>query len=144
MNITRYEPWGLHQELMKEFNRFFERVSQDASSSATSDWAPAVDIEEYNDRFVLYADVPGVDPKSIDVTLEKGVLTICGSREQNVEQGAVERRRMERPNGRFHRRFALPETVDADSVTASNRNGVLEVTIPKRPQAQPRRITVNH
>lgn len=144
MNITRYEPWGLHQELMKEFNRFFDRVSQDASSSATSDWAPAVDIEEYGDKFVLYADVPGVDPKSIDVTLEKGILTICGSREQNVEQAGVERRRMERPAGRFHRRFALPETVDAESVSANNRNGVLEVTIPKRPQAQPRRITVNH
>jgi len=144
MTMTRYEPWGLHQEFFREFNKMFDRASQDASSGATSDWAPAVDIEEYSDKFVLYADVPGVDGKSIEVTLEKGILTLSGNREQNVEPAGVERRRVERATGRFHRRFALPDTVDADSVSASNRNGVLEITIPKRPQAQPRRITVKH
>jgi HSP20 family protein len=144
MNVIHYQPWALHREFFKEFNKALEGVSQDASSAATADWAPAVDIEEYADKFVLYADVPGVDPKSIEVTLEKGVLTLTGNREQAVEQNGVERRRSERATGRFHRRFALPDTVDSDAVSASNRNGVLEVTIPKRPQVQPRRITVNH
>ncbi len=138
------QPWALHQELLNEVNRFFDRAgANDTSSGATADWSPNVDIEEYADKFVLYADVPGVDPAGIEVTLEKGVLTLTGTREQAVEKTGVERRRVERVAGRFHRRFTLPDTVDADSVSASGRNGVLEVVIPKRPQVQPRRITVN-
>lgn len=144
MNTLRYEPWALHRELLNEFNRAFERNTGDASSGATADWSPAVDIEEYADRFVLHADVPGVDPAAIEVTLEKGVLTLAGSREQAVEQPGIERRRNERAVGRFLRRFVLPDTADAEAVSASGRNGVLEVVIPKRAQAQPRRIAVTH
>lgn len=143
MNSVRYQPWHLHQDLMNEFNRLFERVgANDASSGATADWTPAVDIEEYGDRFVIQADLPGIEPSGIDITLEKGVLTLSGSRPQPVEQAGVERRRSERASGRFHRRFALPDTADADAVTASGKNGVLEIVIPKRAAAQPRRITV--
>ncbi|HEX4871997.1 MAG TPA: Hsp20/alpha crystallin family protein [Nevskiaceae bacterium] len=147
MTLTRYstQPWALHQELMNEMTRFFDRVgANDASSGATADWAPAVDIVEYGDRFLLTADIPGVDPASIEVTLEKGVLTLSGNREQTVEVQGAERRRVERPAGRFHRRFALPDSVDGEAVSASGRNGVLEVTIPKRPAVQPRRISVSH
>ncbi|MEQ1439697.1 Hsp20/alpha crystallin family protein [Fontimonas sp. SYSU GA230001] len=143
MSITRYEPWALHRELLNEVNRLFERTT-DASSAATADWVPPVDIEEYADRFVLHADVPGIEPSSIEITLEKGVLTLSGTREQAVEQNGVERRRSERASGKFLRRFVLPDTVDADSVSASGKNGVLEVVIPKRPQAQPRKIAVTH
>lgn len=143
MSITRYEPWALHRELLNEFNRYFDRAA-DASSSATADWAPPVDIEEYADKFVIYADVPGIEPASIEVTLEKGVLTLSGSRELAVEQGGIERKRAERASGRFLRRFVLPDTVDSDSVSASGKNGVLQVVIPKRPQAQPRKIAVTH
>lgn len=143
MNITRYEPWGLHRELLNEFNRYFDRVA-DASSAATADWAPPVDIEEYGDRFVIHADVPGIDPAGIEITLEKGVLTLSGSRELAVEQTGVERKRSERASGRFLRRFVLPDTADSDSVSASGKNGVLQIVIPKRAQAQPRKITVTH
>jgi HSP20 family protein len=143
MSLVRYEPWSLHRELFNEFNKMFER-NADGSSGATAEWAPNVDIEEYADKFVLYADVPGVDPKNIEITLENGVLTLSGSREQNIEQKGVESRRIERLTGRFYRRFALPDTVDSDSVSASGKNGVLEIVIPKRPQAQARKITVKH
>ncbi|MEW6166877.1 MAG: Hsp20/alpha crystallin family protein [Pseudomonadota bacterium] len=143
MNVTRYEPWALHRELLNEFNRLFERAN-DASSAATADWTPPVDIEEYADKFVLYADVPGIDPASIEVTLEKGVLTLSGAREQAVEQNGIERKRAERATGKFLRRFVLPDTVDSENVSASGKNGVLQVVIPKRPQAQPRKIAVTH
>ncbi|MBA4287171.1 MAG: heat-shock protein Hsp20 [Xanthomonadaceae bacterium] len=146
-----FGPWAMHRELLNEFNRYVHgdsAVANDASSSATADWAPAVDIAEYADRFVLHADVPGVDPASIDVTLEKGVLTLSGSREKDADAGnpagAVERRRIERAHGRFFRRFSLPDTVDSEAVSARGANGVLEVVIPKRPTAQPRRISVAH
>ena len=143
--LLRYQPWSVHRELLNEFNRYFDRAgAADASSGATAEWTPAVDIEEYADKFVLYADVPGVDLKSVEVTLEKGVLTLSGSREKAVEGKDVQARRIERANGRFFRRFSLPDTVDGEAVTARGSNGVLEVVIPKRPQAQPRKIAVAH
>jgi HSP20 family protein len=140
--LLRYQPWSVHRELLNEFNRYFDRA--DASSGASAEWTPAVDIEEYADKFVLYADVPGVDLKSVEVTLEKGVLTLSGSREKAVAASGGEARRSERASGRFFRRFSLPDTVDGEAVSAKGGNGVLEVVIPKRPQAQPRKIVVSH
>ncbi len=144
--LLRYQPWSVHRELLNEFNRFFDRAdaSAAASAGAAAEWTPAVDIEEYADKFVLHADVPGVDLKSVEVTLEKGVLTLSGSREKAVGTNGVEARRVERASGRFFRRFSLPDTVDGEAVTARGSNGVLEVVIPKRPQAQPRKIAVAH
>ena len=144
LHLTRYQPWSLHREVLNEFNRMFERAGDaDESTSATAEWAPAVDIEEHADKYVLHADVPGVDPNTIEITLEKGVLTLAGSREKNVEQKSVESRRIERITGRFLRRFTLPESVDAENVKASGKHGVLEIVIPKREAAKPRKITVN-
>lgn len=145
MNVIRYQPWALQRDLMNEVGRLFERgYADDASSAATADWTPAVDIEEYKDRFVLYADVPGVDPASIEVTLENGVLTLSGTRAAAVEAKDVQSRRQERATGRFHRRFSLPDTVAAESVSASGKHGTLEVVIPKRPASQLRKIEVRH
>jgi HSP20 family protein len=145
MAVARYEPWTMHRDLWNEFNKMLDRMpNNDASSAATADWIPAVDIEEHVDRYVLRADVPGVEPSAIEITLENGVLTLSGTREQVVEKnGAVEHRRVERVAGRFLRRFALPDTVDGEAVKASGKNGVLEITIPKRASSQPRRINVN-
>lgn len=144
MTLVRYQqPWSLHRDLLNEVNRWFDGVgANDPSTGATSDWSPAVDISEYSDKFVLRADVPGVDPASIEVTLEKGVLTLSGTRELVAEEPAPEHRRVERASGKFHRRFTLPDTADAEAVTASGKHGVLEVVIPKRAQVQPRRIAV--
>jgi HSP20 family protein len=147
--LLRYQPWSVHRELLSEFNRYFDRTgdrggNNEAAVAAAAEWAPAVDIEEYADKFVLYADVPGVDPKSIEVTLEKGVLTLSGTREKAAEAAGIEARRIERTAGRFSRRFSLPDTVDGEAVSAKNGNGVLEVVIPKRPAVQPRKIVVAH
>lgn len=144
MAMMHYEPWSLHRDLVNEVNRLFERRTGDDSSGATAEWMPAVDIEEYADKFVLYADVPGVEPDSIEVTLENGVLTLSGSRAAPAERKDVQARREERASGRFYRRFSLPETVDSESVSAHGKHGVLEIAIPKRAASQPRKITVSH
>lgn len=104
-------------------------------------------MREYSDRFQLLLDVPGVEPKDVEITLDNGVLSVSGNRneEKFVEAKSSEQpqqQRVERRLGRFHRRFILPDTVDADNVNASGRNGVLEIVIPKQPRAQPRRISV--
>jgi HSP20 family protein len=150
MTLMRYEPWALNRDLLNEFSRYFDRYqSNDESTSATAEWAPAVDIEEHADKYVLHADVPGVDPSAIEITLENGVLTLSGSREKTVEQvgsngRGVDSRRVERVTGRFLRRFTLPESVNADAVKASGKNGVIEIVIPKAEVARPRKITVAH
>lgn len=143
MALVRYEPWNVLNQLHGQINRILEReFDQGASSAATADWIPPADIEEYSDRFVLKLDVPGVDVAAIDITLDKGVLSVTGERTRAADDQAVERSRTERPYGRFHRRFTLPETVDTANVQATGRNGIVEVTIPKQPKAQPRRIQV--
>ena len=144
MTLTRYEPWSLHRALLNEFTRAVDASAQDGSSGATADWTPTVDIAEHGDKFVLSADIPGVDPASVEVTLERGVLTLSGQREKTVEAAGVEHRRVERASGRFFRRFALPDTIDGEAVSASGKHGVLEIVIPKRPASQPRRIAVTH
>ncbi len=143
MALVRYEPFNVLNQLHGQINRILEReFDQGASSAATADWIPPADIEEYSDRFVLKLDVPGVDVAAIDITLDKGVLSVTGERARAADDKAVERSRTERPYGRFHRRFTLPDTVDAANVQATGRNGIVEVTIPKQPKAQPRRIQV--
>lgn len=143
MALVRYEPFNVLSQLHGQINRILEReFDQGASSAATADWIPPADIEEYSDRFVLKLDVPGVDVAAIDITLDKGVLSVTGERTRAANDKAVERSRTERPYGRFHRRFTLPDTVDAANVQATGRNGIVEVTIPKQPKAQPRRIQV--
>lgn len=145
MSLIQYQPWTAHRDFFNEMSRWLDsNANNDASSAATADWVPPVDIEEYKDRFVLYADVPGVDPKDIDITLENDVLTLSGSRPAAAESKEIQTRRTERANGRFYRRFSLPDTVDAESVSASGKNGTLEVVIPKRPASQPRKIAVAH
>ena len=144
LNVTRYEPWALHREMLNEFSRLFNGTgSNDESTSAVAEWAPSVDIEEHADKYVLHADVPGVDPATIEITLERGILTLSGSREKAVEQKGIESRRIERISGRFLRRFTLPESVDADGVKATGKNGVLQIVIPKVAAAKPRKISVN-
>ncbi len=148
MALIRYEPASLVSQLQDEINRVFTALSAaEGSSGATSTWIPPVDITEYADRFELAVDLPGVDPDKVDITLEDGVLSISGERDPEVRRSAAAdsgetRMRVERGHGRFFRRFVLPETVDAERVQASGRNGVLEITIPKQAKALPRRIKV--
>ena len=144
MSLVNYEPWFGVRQLQDDINRLFSSWNTTDSSGVTADWVPSVDINEFDDRFQLYVDVPGVDPKDVDITLESGVLTITGERFMQAEKEGenVIHRRTERGSGRFYRRFILPDTVDAENVKATDRHGVLEVLIPKQAKAQPRRIEV--
>ncbi|MEC9342167.1 MAG: Hsp20/alpha crystallin family protein [Pseudomonadota bacterium] len=147
MTLVRYQPFDLFNELQRDINRLFDspslrRVSNDESVDA-ADWAPAVDIKEEQNRYLLHADVPGVKAEDIDVTMDRGVLTIQGKRESVREEEKEGYRRVERARGTFLRRFNLPEGVDAEGITAKTSDGVLEVEIPKSATLQPRKIAVN-
>ncbi|MBA3562692.1 MAG: Hsp20/alpha crystallin family protein [Gammaproteobacteria bacterium] len=143
MSLIRYEPWGVMNRLHRDLDRLLEsRFGSDETQGAVTDWVPAVDIREEDEHFVLHADVPGVDPKDIEITMQDGVLTLRGTREEVKEEERQGYRRVERLSGQFFRRFNLPDTADAESITARSANGVLEVKIPKHAKVQPRRIAV--
>ncbi len=142
MAITRYEPWGLLTQLQRELERVRDDVMGDGSS-ATAEWAPAVDIKEEGDKFVLQADLPGVKPEEIDVSMENGVLTIKGEKRTEAKTEKEGYKRIERTYGSFYRRFSLPDTANPDAISAATRNGVLEIVIPKRESVQPKKINVS-
>ncbi len=145
MALTRYEPWSLLNQLNREMNHLFHpsEGNGEGSTLATADWTPTVDIKEEEDAYVLYADLPGVEPKDIDLQMDKGVLTLKGERKSETHEEREGYKRVERVRGSFFRRFSLPDTADSESISAKSVNGVLEVRIPKQAKAQPRRIAVD-
>jgi HSP20 family protein len=143
MNIARFEPWTFVDLLRRDLDRIADprRVGGDGHESV-ADWVPAVDIFEEKNRFLLRADVPGVRPEDINVSMENGVLNVSGERHAEARSEETSAQRIERASGRFFRHFTLPETTDAEGITAKCSNGILEVSIPKMPEVQARRITV--
>ncbi|NZA25934.1 Hsp20/alpha crystallin family protein [Luteimonas sp. SJ-92] len=146
-HVVRYpQQWpvqsAMQDEIRQVFKQFFDNDNeQDESSVVTSQWVPRVDIMEEGNRFVIHADLPGVDPQEVEVLMDKGILSIRGERRSAASEEA-RYSRIERRSGSFHRRFALPDSADPEGITASGSNGVLEISIPKRPETTPRRIQV--
>ena len=138
MAITRYEPWGLLNQLQRELER-----GAAEGSTATAEWAPAVDIKEEADKFVLHADIPGVKPEEIDISMEGDVLTIKGEKKTEATTEKENYKRVERTYGSFYRRFSLPDTADPEAIVAESKHGVLVITIPKRQAVQPKKINVS-
>jgi HSP20 family protein len=144
MNIIRYQPWTLMNRLHREIDQIFgDALTPAAAEQQTlADWTPAVDVHEEADRYVVRADLPGVDSKDIQVTADDGVLTLRGTRasEKRAEQKGYER--IERVTGSFLRRFTLPENVQAGEIRARHANGVLELSLPKQARVEPKRVAI--
>jgi len=144
LNIVRYQPWSL----MNRWHRELDQALNASSASAEpvrpdgAAWMPSVDVHEESGRYVVRADIPGVEAKDIEVTAEGGVLTIRGDRKvgERAEHAAFES--IERVSGTFMRRFTLPEPAQEGGISANYANGVLEVVIPKAPRVDARRISV--
>ena len=143
MALVRYEPTNLFDQFNNEINRFLNVAPRQRAANQDRNWMPAVDIREEDDRFVLSADIPGVERKDVEVTMEDGVLTIKGERHAETEEKREGFNRRERVHGTFMRQFTLPDTVNADSISATIKEGVLHIEIPKQAKPEPRKITVN-
>lgn len=138
--------WPVQSRVHPDFKHALERFlnpseARDASAPAPA-WVPRVDVREEAERFVILADLPGVDPRDVEVLMDKGVLSIKGARAAVTADESARFSRVERGSGAFHRSFALPDSADADGITATGHNGVLEIAIPKRAASTPRRIQV--
>jgi HSP20 family protein len=143
MNVISPDPWRLIQQWQNELERLSRHAfGSDESRAEDGEWAPLVDIIEEPDSFVLYADIPGVDLESIEVSMHQGLLSIRGERRLPEAGEHTRYRLMERGRGAFHRQFALPHTADVQGVTATGKSGVLEIRIPKVRNAPPRKVEV--
>lgn len=142
--LVRWNAWPELSRLEQVMNRFYEARSPQRGDgeAATAVWQPAVDILEDGEKIVLVADLPGVEQKDVDVSVDKNVLTLRGERKAGREAQQDEFHRVERVHGPFARSFTLPPTVDADHVAAELKQGVLTLTLPKKREAQPRQIKV--
>jgi HSP20 family protein len=142
MSLIRYKPVNLFDQFNTEMNRYISTMRNTAANQE-HDWTPAVDILEEDDRYLLSADIPGVDREDMKITLEDGVLTIKGERKSEAEVSEQGYRRRERIHGTFVRQFNLPDTVDTANISASAKDGVLKIAIPKQEKPEPKRINVN-
>ncbi|ODS24951.1 heat-shock protein Hsp20 [Candidatus Endobugula sertula] len=148
MNLVRYEPTTMLNRMYDDLNQFFKSndwmpdVFDERRQISTSQWLPSVDIQETDDQFKITADIPGVEPKDINVSMENGMLSIKGERKTEKKDEENGYRRVERSYGSFHRRFGLPETADSDQISAQGKNGVLEITVQKREVSKARKIEV--
>jgi HSP20 family protein len=147
-DIIKRDPFNrlsrFQDEIQKFFNTAFPTIARDESSILTSDWCPAVDIKENEDKYLILADIPGVYPKDIDVTMEHGTLTIKGERKSEHKEEKENFKRVERTYGTFYRRFSLPDDANADSINATSKDGVLEITLDKKETVKPKKIKVTH
>lgn len=127
------DPMDSFREFSGELDRMFNTTAE-----STPRWVPSVDIKEDENAYLVVADVPGVEPKDIDISLEDGVLTVKGERKLESEGYT----RTERSHGSFTRRFTLPDTADADNISAKTEHGVLKLQIPKKEKVLPKKISV--
>ncbi|MBF0445506.1 MAG: Hsp20/alpha crystallin family protein, partial [Magnetococcales bacterium] len=130
------------RSIQGEINRLFERDIEDSTGQMTQ-WPMRVDIKEDENQIVIKADVPGMKQKDISVNIDNGMLTIAGERKFDDIENKENYHRVERSYGRFSRSFQLPNTTEATNISATYKNGVLEVTLPKREEAKPRSIQVD-
>ena len=150
MSLIRYEPMNVLSRMQGGLSRFFNHNDDDLFPSLRMDddalfggeWLPRVDLEEDDKNYIVTADVPGVDPQDLEVTMEGGLLTIRGERRSEKEETKKHYRRKECMYGSFERSFLLPDTADGDRITATSRNGVVTIEIPKKEAAQRKAIKI--
>ena len=139
--LVSYEPFSSLHHFQNEINRLFDRDRDDTPGQ----WAARpmrVDVREDANQLVIMADLPGMEQKDLHVNVDNGQLTIVGERRVDAQVNRENYHRVERVHGRFVRSFQLPDTMDVENIQAAYKNGVLEVTLPKRAASKPRPIPV--
>lgn len=149
MKLIKHDPWNMVARMQDEMARYFPRSLPQFFPELEPDdmlasWTPAVDIKETEQEYLVKADIPGVPPENIEVSMEDGALVISGQREEEKKTDENGYRRTERFSGSFYRRFMLPTAVQEDKIKAEDKHGVLEIRIPKATsEKRARRIKVN-
>ena len=140
MTIIRWDPFREVVALQNRMNSLFQ--NEEESPFTTSSFVPPVDVYEDPEKVVLKLEIPGIDQKDLDITVEKSILTVKGERKFEAGEKEENFNRIERRYGAFYRSFTLPNTVDTENVAASYNAGVLKLELTKKPEAQPKQIKV--
>ena len=141
MAVVRWDPWRELSAMERQLDEMFGRAGRPMNrGQEPSGWVPPLDVHQEGDQMVVCAEVAGIDPNEVDITVEDDVLTISGSREEDrtVEEGNWIRR--ERQTGRFRRAVSLPPGIDPGEIRANARNGVIEIRIPQPAASEPHRV----
>lgn len=144
MNIIRWTPF---RDLVtrEKMNRIFEDAFTsrgEEKDMAASNWTPSVDIHENESELVLSAEVPGIEDKDIEIEIENNTLSIKGERKIEKETKEENYHCIERSYGSFYRSFTLPTNVNQDNIKAEYDNGVLRISLPKKPELKPKKVKV--
>ncbi len=131
------------KEMEGVFNRFFGPMSE-TNGDSSMPWSPRVDVSETDKEVKVMADVPGVDPKDVEITIADGVLTIKGEKKEEHEEKGKNFHKTERFVGSFYRQIILPAGADEHKVSATSDHGTITVTIPKQASAQPKKVAIKH
>lgn len=133
----------LQREIDRVFGRFFPSQDQDGDRpSQQSVWAPRLDLIETDEAYRIHLDVPGMSKDDLKINYQNNELTVSGERTSNRPEDGAEFVRVERPFGHFYRTFSLPQTVDADKISATYKSGVLTISVPKTESVKPRQIDI--
>jgi HSP20 family protein len=143
MAIIRWDPFRDLVTLRDKMNRLFEdAVRGEEKDLISSSWAPAVDIYETENELILAAEVPGVEEKDVEISVEDNTLSIRGERKFQKETKEENYHRIERSYGSFYRSFTLPSYIDQERIHAEHESGVLKVHMPKKPEVKPRKVRI--
>jgi HSP20 family protein len=142
MAITRWDPFREVVSLQNRVNSLFREMNEGDSPLTTASFVPAVDVYEDDMKVMLKLEVPGIDEKDLDVSVENNTLTVKGERKFEKEEKEENFHRIERRYGSFFRAFTLPSTVDTEHIQASYHAGVLKLELAKKPEAQPKQIKI--
>ncbi len=143
-SILRWDPFRQLTSLQDQVNRLFDATFPSRTdNSALTAWAPPVDIYETENELVVKADLPDINEKDLDVRIENNMLTIRGERKFAQETKEDNYLRVERAYGSFSRSFSLPNTVNSEAIKAEYKDGVLTVTLPKRPESKPKQVKIS-
>lgn len=144
MSIIKYDPFRELKSLQDEMNRLFMANFErpETGEIVRGAWSPSVDIFENKDQLVLEAELPGLKPEEVEISIENNLLTIRGERRFEKKDEGDNFHRVERSYGNFVRTFTLPPTVSAENANAVFENGLLRLTLAKREEAKPRRIEI--
>jgi HSP20 family protein len=134
MRLVRFEPFGLARD--------WDRLFADFGPSMRAEWVPSIDVIDQEHALVVRVEAPGVDAGSLDITVEGDALSICGSRhfEDEVKEEGYQRKELF--EGEFKRSILLPDGVDTEAITATSKDGIVTVTVPRTPEVLPRKVKV--
>jgi HSP20 family protein len=145
MAIIRWDPFRDLITLREKMNRLFEdtfAARGEEKDLMSSTWTPSVDIYESENDVVLTAELPGIEEKDIEIKIEDNTLTIKGERKLEKETKEENYHRIERAYGTFYRSFTIPHNVDQNKIQAEHENGVLKITMPRKPELKPQKVKI--